>query len=127
MINLIIYYGVICYWLTQLSSIIAQYFNDLIIFENYDIDVYKNHTCYILIVNFILFLLSIDNELHYLIFITLYIVNIIEFYVNCCIYKYVLYDFKYLLICLHLIILCFFFNHTSPFIYMTSCLIIGIL
>jgi hypothetical protein len=131
-INILIYCGVISYWLTKLYSIIIQYFNDFVISEIYnnDISFYENYTYHIFIINFILFLLSMDSNIYYLILVSLYIVNIIELYINYYIYQRVLHNSKYLLLCLHIILIYFIFDHTSymsTLIYMTTCLIIGIM
>jgi len=137
-LNILIYISIIFYWLTNLHYNIFQHINNLVIsnFYNYDNDNDNDNDDsfggnYLLIVNLILFLLSYDTNIYYLILVSIYFVNVIEFYIKKKLYEYIFSKFEYLLMLfLHLILLYFLCDNTSymsSLIYMTSCLIIGIM
>jgi hypothetical protein len=129
--NTLIYYKIISYWITNIFYRIISYTDYLVLSELYDFDnsFYIDNKNNILLINFILYLLSFDTNIYYLILVSVYFVNIIEFYIKIRLYGYVLnISFYLLVLCLHIIMIYFFFDNTSymsPIIYMTSCFIIG--
>ena len=108
----------------------SEYLAQIELYNNDYVFKYKYMTK-LLFVNFVLLILSVDDNINKCVFLLMYFINIVEFYVNCNIFQRVLNISEYLLLlCLHIILLYFFFDDTSyisSIIYMTSCLIIGIM
>ena len=108
--NVLIYCIIIYFWLIKLYSIIKKYCNYLIFYDfiNYD-DIFINHLYHILIINVVLFILSFDSNIHYLIITSIYFINIVEFHIKHLIYEYEhTYDFNYIFIYIHLILISIF-------------------
>ena len=129
--NLIVYYKILSYWLTSIFYKIIYYTDHLVILELYDFSspFHFDNKNNILLLNFILFLLSFDINIHNLILASIYFLNMIEFYIKIKFYKYMINRSIYL-ICLHLLMIYFFFDDTSyvsSIIYMMSCFILGLL
>ena len=121
--------SIMFYWIYLVCLHYIEYLAQVQLYDIYILKFrYISHSIFI---NYILFLLSIDNDIYYYVMLSMYFINIVEFYINCQFYQRILYNYDYLsLVCLHIILLYFLFDDTSymsTMIYMTTCLIIGIM